>query len=188
MPLPEKVVEQLGKETSSTPGWSTGLISFSAGILFITIFLWAGLQYGYKPYFDAQTQNIEKQISAENSQISPGDQTNLIDFYSQLSNLKQLLNTHEVPTNLLTWLQANTEQNVYFSSFTFTGGDTVTLIANARTEPDANQQIAILENSPEVQTINVSGITPPTSGAFWQFSVTMTIDSSIIASSTPSAS
>lgn len=188
MPLPEQVIEQLGKETPKTPGWSMGLISFAGGILFITIFLWAGLQYGYKPYFDNQTQKIEDQISAENNQISQADQTNLVNFYSQLSNLKQLLQTHVIPTNLLTWLEANTEQNVYYSSFSFTDTGTLTLTANARTESDANQQIAIFENSPQVKSVSVSGLTASSNIGFWQFSITMSIDQSLVASSTPAAS
>jgi len=186
MPLPEKVIEQLGRDEPKTPGWSTGLISFSAGILFITIFLWAGLQFGYKPYLDAQTQKIEDQINQKNQAISPADQAALVNFYSQLVNVQQLLRGHLVPTNVFVWLEAHTEQNVYYTSFTFSAGGTLTLAANARTEADANQQIAIFESSPEVKSFNVSGVSPGTNGGFWQFSVTMALDPSIVASSTPS--
>jgi hypothetical protein len=184
MPLPEKVIEQLGKDSPKTPGWSVGLVSFSGGILFITLIVWAGLQFGYKPYFDAQTQKIEDQINAENQAISPTDQTDLIDYYSQLANIRQLLNTHVIPTNIFAWLEANTEQNVYYSSFSLANNGQVTLTANALTEGDANQQIAIFENSPQVQNMVVSGISLGSSGGFWQFSVTMTINPALIASST----
>lgn len=184
MPLPEKVIEQLGKDSPKTPGWSMGLISFSGGILFLTIFLWAGLQYGYKPYLDAQTQKIEDQITAENALISSHDQANVINFYSQLANLQQLLHTHVNSTNLLAWIQANTEQNVYFSQFSFSGSGALTLTANARTEADANQQIAIFENSPQVKSMIVSGISQGSNAGFWQFSVSLAVDPSIVASST----
>ncbi len=184
MPLPEKVIEQLGKDTEKTPGWSTGLISFSAAILFITLFLWAGLQYGYKPYFDAQTQKIQDQINQVNQSISPTDQTNLINFYSQLANLRQLLAEHTMPVNILSWIEANTEQNVYFSSFSFSGDGSMTLSANAETEADANQQIAIFENSPEVKKFSVSGVSALTGSGSWQFTITMSVDPTLVASST----
>jgi hypothetical protein len=183
MPLPEKVIQQLGKEPAATPGWSAGLISFSAGILFLTLFLWAGLQFGYKPYLDARTQKIEDQINQVNQAIAPADQANIINFYSQLSNLRQLLRTHTIPTNVLSWLAANTEPNVYYSSFSIGANGQMTLTANARTEGDANKQIAIFENSPQIKTMSVSGITAAL--GVWQFGITMTIDPAIIASSTP---
>ena len=161
-----------------------GLISFSGGILLITLVLWAGLQFVYKPYFDSQTQAIEKQIADQNSQISASDQTTIINFYSELANLRQLLRTHVTTTNLLTWLGQNTEQNTYFSAFSFANGGTVTFTANARTEADANQQIAIFENSPQVKSLTVSGVAQGSGNSYWQFSVTLSLDPSIIASST----
>lgn len=184
MALPEKVIEQLGRETPKTPGWSFGIISFSAGIFFIVIFLWVGLTAGYKPYLDAQTAKIEDQINQENQLVSPADQTALINYYSQISNLQVLLQNHVDTANFFTWLEQNTESNVYYSSLSLTSGNQVSLTAEATTEADANQQIAIFESSPEVQSVSVSGISEPSGSSFWQFNVTLVLEPSVFTNTT----
>ncbi|HVN26377.1 MAG TPA: hypothetical protein VMT99_01860 [Candidatus Paceibacterota bacterium] len=187
MPLPEPVVQQLNKDSSvRAPGWSVGIIAFAFSIFFIAAFLWAGLSYGYKPYLDAQTQKVEDQIEQENQAVSPADQANLIAYYSQISNLKQLLKTHVIPTNVLSWLEVNTEPNVYYSSFSFVSPKQLLLAVNAKTEADANQQIAIFENSPQVKSLTVGNLASSGQGAtsYWQFSVSLTLDPAIVASTT----
>lgn len=182
MALPQKVVEQIGRETPPTQGWSLGIIAFSGAILFIMLFVWAGLTFGYKPYLDDQSSKIEDQINTLNQSISPTDQANLINFYSQLSNLSTLLSNHIAIQNVFSWLSANTEANVYYSSFTFGQGEQLSLSVNAKTEADANQQIAIFETSPDVQNLTISGISAPSGGiGFWQFSATMNLSPSVFA-------
>ena len=185
MPLPDSVVAQLGREAPQTPGWSVGIISFSVGILFIVVFLWAGLLFGYKPYLDGQASQVETQIANVEQSISPSDQTNLINFYSQLSNIQSLLAKHLPVYNIFPWLEANTEANVFYSSFTLTPGGALDLTVEAKTEADADQQIAIFENSPGVKTLSVSGISFG-SNNLWQFTATITLNSSVFtATSTP---
>jgi len=54
MPLPDKVIEQLGREPPKTPGWSFGIVMFSGTILFIAVFIYFGLTLGYEPYLQLQ--------------------------------------------------------------------------------------------------------------------------------------
>lgn len=177
MPLPEKVIEQLGKETSNTPGWAFGALFFSGGILFLAVAIYAGLTYGYEPYLQSQLINTQNQVGTLSNSISPTDQTELINFYSQISNLQTLLQNHVIATQFFTWLENNTEANVYYQSFSFTTGNSVTLEASAATEADVNQQISIFENSPEVLSVSVPAVSAPTTGqkGGWSFNVTLTM-------------
>ncbi len=174
MPLPEKVVEQIGRDTSQSPGWSFGLISFSGGILAIVLITYAGLTYGYQPYLANQTAKVQDEISQTEQSISPTDQTELINFYSQISNLQTLLQGHTNGTAIFTWLENHTESNVYWSAFSYSNSGTMTLTANAKSEADANQQIAVLESAPEITTLTISGIA--FTDNVWQFTANITID------------
>lgn len=179
MPLPQRVVDQLSNEPPKTPGWSLGMLTFSGGLLLIVIIIYAGLTFGYEPYLNGQVSQTQTQIDQLSQQISPADQANLINFYSQISNLQTLLGNHIIITNLFSWLEANTEPNVYYNSFEFSGGNQITISAVAENESDVNQQVAIFQASPEVQSVVVSSVTrAQTSG--WAFGVNLTINPSML--------
>lgn len=192
MPLPEKVIEQLGRDPDKSPGWALGALLFSGGILFLAVIIYAGLTYGYEPYLNNQLTATQAKVSALTSQISPADQTQLIDFYSQIQNLQTLLQNHVLSTQFFTWLENNTEANVYYQSLSFSNENSVTLMAVAKTEADANQQIAIFENSPdEVTSVSVPSVSAPASlaaaaagTAGWTFAATLTLNPSIFLATT----
>jgi len=185
MPLPQTVVEQLGKEPPKTPGWSVGMLAFAGSLVFIVVLIYVGLTFGYEPYLNGQISATQNQINQLSQQISPADQTNLINFYSELANLKSLLANHVIASNLFPWLEQNTEANVYYTSFSFSDGNQITLSAVAQTESDVNQQLAIFEASPEVSNVTISGVSAGTT-AGWNFSVGLTINPSILSDSATS--
>lgn len=187
MPLPQQVIERLGREPSETQGWAVGALLFSGGILFLSLAIYFGLTFGYEPYLQNQLNTTDGQVSALNNSISANDQTQLINFYSQIANLQTLLQNHIHVSQLFSWLETNTEENVYYQSMTLTGQDQVTLSAAAATEADVNQQIAIFENSPEVSSVSVSNVVAPElagSNADWTFEVTLMMNPSVFLAST----
>ncbi len=180
MPLPEKVIEQLGREPARTPGWSFGIILFSAGFLFIVLFVYFGLTFGYEPYINAQIAQQQDKINQLGQSISPADQANLISFYSQLANLRTLLKSHVLSSQFFSWLEKNTEANVYYQSLVLSSDGQVTLSGNARTEADINQALAIFENAPEVQRVAVSNVGISESTGGWGFTATLTLQPSLL--------
>lgn len=186
MPLPQKVIEQLGREPNASQGWAVGALMFSGGMLFLALVIYFGLTMGYQPYLQNQLNAAEAQVSALNNSISAGDQTQLINFYSQIANLRTLLANHTFPSQFFSWLETNTEANVYYQSLTLTSQDNVTLIGVAATEADVNQQVAVLENSPEVSSVTVSSVVAPQPGGAvtgWTFTMTLVMNPSVFLSS-----
>ncbi|HUC31375.1 MAG TPA: PilN domain-containing protein [Candidatus Paceibacterota bacterium] len=184
MPLPEKVIEQLGREPSGTQGWASGALFFSGGVLFLAIAIYIGLTFGYEPYLQSQLTSVQDQISALNQSISASDQSQLIGFYSQIANLQTLLQNHRLSSQLFSWLEQNTEANIYYQSLALTAGNQVTLAGVATSEADINQQVAIFENSPEVSSVTVSDVSAPqllASG--WSFSMTLVMNPSVFLAS-----
>ena len=184
MPLPEKVIEQIGQEHAETQGWALGILFFSGGMLFIALMIYFGLAFGYEPYLQSQLSGAKDQVAALDQAISPSDQSQLINFYSQIANLQSLLQNHTLLSQFFLWLENNTEANVYYQSFTLATGGRVEMKGIAKTEADVNQQIAILENSPEVSSVVVSSVNaPPLLGGAWEFSMTLVMNPSLFLAS-----
>ena len=180
MPLPEKVIEQLGRETPKTQGWAFGALLFSGGILFLAIAIYFGLTLGYAPYLQNQLKSTQAQVTTLNNSISASQQSEIIDFYSQIVNLQTLLREHTFPSQFFSWLEQNTEANVYYQSLALTAKDQVALAGVAKSEADVNQQIAIFEDSSAVSSVNVSSVTAPLlGGSAWNFSVTLILNPSV---------
>src|SRR5258708_1244223 len=180
MALPQQVIDRLSKEPPGTPGWSFGVFTFAGGIFFLVLIIYLGLAFGYGPYVDSQTAQLDTQIGALGKAISPDDQAKLVTFYSEISNLKTVLHSHVVFSKFLTWLQTNTEANVSYSGLQFASTNQISLSANAKTLADANQQIAIFESDPAIKTMNVSGVTLSETTHLWQFGVTLTMDTAAV--------
>lgn len=117
MPLPEKVIEQLGREPPRTPGWSGQLLIFSSTVLFISVFIYFGLTFGYQTYLKSQVQKIKDQVQAFSQQIPADEQAKIASFYSQLTNLKSLLANHVFSSQIFGWLEKNTQANIYWNRF-----------------------------------------------------------------------
>lgn len=184
MPLPEKVIEQLGQDTPKTQGWAWGALSFSVGILFIAIAVYFGLTFGYEPYLQSQLASAKNQVNTLGNSVSASDQSQLIDFYSQIANLQRLLQQHVSTSQFFSWLEQNTEANVYYHSLALTQGNQIVLSGVATSEADVNQQVAIFENSPEVSSVSVSNVTAPSLiGSGWTFSATLIMNPSVFLSS-----
>lgn len=181
MALPQQVVEQLNLSGQSrrTPGWSSGIILFSGSIFLIVVCIYAGLQFGYEPYLNGQISALENQVQKVGQSISPSDEATLITFYSQVSNIQSLLKSHVFFSRFLTWLEQNTEANVYYTNMTYLSGDQITLNGNAKTSADIPEQIAVFEAAPNVSAVSLSNISYSSAANNWNFIVGLTMKQSI---------
>jgi hypothetical protein len=173
MPLPRQVVEKLSREPVKTPGWSGGVLIYSGALLAVVVALYIGLTFVYEPILRGQISDTESQIAALNKSISAADEEKLATYYSQISNLRSIMQKHILFSPFLTWLEAHTEANVYYSNLSFSSGYQVILMGVAKTEADVNQQLAILQAAPEVQAANVSNVLLSATDNTWQFGVSL---------------
>lgn len=189
MPLPQQVVEQLGQEPERTHAVASGALMFCGGLLVFVAALYFGIG-AYASSLQNQINSLQAQVTQANAAISPAEQQQIIGFYSQITNLKTVLGAHEYTTGFLSWLEKNTQSNVFYQGLNLTPGGKVILHGIAKTEADVNQQIAIFENSPQVANTVVSTIAPASQSggglaSGLQFSVTLTMQPSVFASATP---
>jgi Tfp pilus assembly protein PilN len=188
MPLPQQVINQLSREPAETSGWSAGVVFFSGALLVVVLIIYFAMTLGYEPYLNSQISSVENKINTLSQSISSQDQTNLLSFYSQISNLQTLLSQHVFFSQFLSWLDSNTEANVSYTSFSFSSGNEISLTATASSEADINEQIAIFQGSPEVENVAISNVGAATgSGGGFQFSATLLMNPSVFTSPTSAA-
>lgn len=90
------------------------LLIFSAFLLGFSIFIYFGLRIGYESYLDTQTKDLDKKFNQLASQVSQDDQKHFINFYSQLVNLKKVLEKHRFSSNVYSFLEKNTLPTVFY--------------------------------------------------------------------------
>jgi hypothetical protein len=178
MALPQQVINQISRDTDNTPGWSFEIILFCAGLLVLSLAVYAGISFAYEPYLNSQLTKNQTDIATLSQSISSSDQAKLITFYSQISNLQSILATHVLSSQFFSWLEKNTESNVYYSQFALASGNQITLVGNAGNEADVNQQIAIFESSPQVKSVAVTNV-QLTSMGLWQFTASLIMSPSL---------
>src|SRR3989344_362854 len=123
MPLPQQVIDRLSKEPPKTPGWSFGMILLSGGMFFIALALYAGLAYGYTPFVDGKIADMQTQLESLARSISSEEQGKLVTFYSEITNIKTVLANHVIFSGFFSWLEKNTQANVYYTRAALTGSN-----------------------------------------------------------------
>jgi hypothetical protein len=177
MALPEQVIERLSREPLVTPGWSGRLLMFAGTVFFLSLAVYVGLTYGYKPYLNAQVNDLDGQIQRFNQEIPASDQEQLTIFYSQLANLDGMLKGHIDSSSLFEWLEVRTQSNIAFSKLAFSARNgQLALNGAAKTMDDFAEQLAIFQQDPSVQRINVNSLTASANNAGWQFDMMLFLD------------
>ncbi len=180
MALPPQAIERLSREPAGTPGWSSRLLMFSATLLFLAVFGYVGLEFGYRPVLQSQIQKKESDLSKLSQQIPAGDQDKIVAFYSQLSNLKKVLGEHTLATELFSILEKNTQANVYFTRFAYNAkNQQVVLTGVAKSVEDAAEQVLIFEQQPEFSAVAFNNVSSLPSGQ-WQFDTQLTLASGVL--------
>lgn len=177
MPLPESVTEHLWKEPVKTPGWFSQLLIFSLSVFLISLVAYFGLVFGYRPYLNSRLQKLNDQIESLSRQVPVEEQNKVIDFYSQLANIKSLLRNHILVSPVFDWLEKNTEPNVYYQVFNWSPtSKKLSLEGIAKTADDFNKQIAAFESNQSVANLNVGNFSVDANSGLWRFSLSFTFN------------
>jgi len=176
MALPQKVIEQLGREPPKTPGWSGQLLIFSSTIFIVCIFIYLGLVFGYQSYLRSEVQKLQDQIQVFSQKVPADEQAKLVDFYSQIANLRSLIANHAIASRALPWLEKNTQANSYIHRFSLDAATSrLTIGVRSKTMSDALQQIATLENLPEIKSLDIGSLN--SAEDWWQFDANINLTS-----------
>lgn len=176
----QDLAEKLSREPQVKGGLPSKLLMFSVSIFIITLVVYLGMIFGYEPYLNAQLDKLNNQISVASSQISPSDQSQLVGYISQISNVKALLDNHVTASALLNYLEKNIDTNVYFNRlYLTTFNDQAQLSGMAQTMNDLVGQLAIWQSSPSITEVDFNQISAASQGGF-SFGATLTFQPSFL--------
>ncbi len=117
MPFQSAFEEQLksGEQLSVSLPWRLSI--FMMLIFTFSLFIYIGMDFGYRPYLESNVNKLNKDISNLNQSIDESQQKQIMGFYSQLVNIQNLLKTHKMATfQIFDFIEKNTYQNVRFDS------------------------------------------------------------------------
>ena len=194
MALPPQALEQLGRESIRSPGWSSRILMLAGTIFFASIAIYLGVVLGYRPFLVGQLKEVEEEITRLEVQIPPADQEAIITFHSQLLNVRRLLVEQRFPSRVFPLLEENTEVDVYFTKATLDlAKNRLELEGKAKTMDDVVAQLAAFRAVPEVRQVVFEGAARGSDG-LWNFSANLSLDktlyvdtpvSGVVSSSTP---
>lgn len=177
MALPQKAIEQLGREPVKTPGWSSRILMLSSSIFLISLAAYLGILFGYQPYLKSQLDETQLQIETFAQRIPVDQQQKIINFYSQLANLRSLLAKQKIAAAAIPWVQKNTQVNAYFTRFSLSMNENaISMPGRARTLADVAQQLVSLENLPEIKSIGFQSVSLNEDDGFWDFALNIVFE------------
>jgi hypothetical protein len=133
-----------------TAGLPWRILLFSGIVFGLSLFIYFGFRFGYESYLDSRSETLDQKIQELASQISQEDQQNLISFYSQLVNLRTVLEKHQFIVKSFDFLDKYTLPTVYYSGAKIMGVDRVIeLSGGAKSMDDFIEQLAVFDAAPE---------------------------------------
>ena len=166
--------------------WDTfiySLVIFGAALM-----IYAGLRFIYKPFIAGAIKEIEARItSLDRSAPQPDMQEGFIQFYSQLTNIRNLLSNHIAITPLFNILEANTMENIGFSSMIINVAErTVNISGFAGSYESLAGQLAVYENIQGIDRVLLSSA--KRAGELVQFDLRINIGRDLLTLATETAS
>lgn len=129
--------------------WKIFLLSLV--LLAIVAAGYVGLRVGYRPYIAKQLADVDASIKALTEAIPEKDQASLIRFYSQIVNLKGLLDNHVVASKIPAFLEKNTNTHVAYANITINAlRRELTLEGTTDRYETLSEQLEAIRQSPDV--------------------------------------
>lgn len=154
---------------------------FSATLFILNLFGYFGLAFGYARYLDSGIAETDRQIKSQSQQIPEEERGNIVNFFSQLSNLRTILEKHVNASSLFDLLERTTHANVHYTRLTLNSEKNEVLLTGLSTSvSDVTEEVKIFQSQPEVLKISLGNIV--STGGGWQFDVTLGLAPSFLVS------
>ncbi len=153
------------------------LMIFAIVLFAFSVFVYFGVHYGYAAYLDQQSADVSAKLEGLAKKVSQTDEENFIGFYSQIVNLKTVLDKHVFPSSIFKLLEAKTTADVYYNNAAYNADkQVVTLNGLAKSFDSLAQQMAIFEKSVEVSNASLRDVNISDVGVTFQIELTITPD------------
>ncbi len=131
-------------------------IFFGFLVFLLSLLLFIGLKFGYLNYLNNQNKQIDNKLNEIASSIDETERENLIVFYSQIFNLKEIMKNHKYPSKIFSLLEANTLSRVYYTDLSWLSDkDILSLKGMAGDLNYLSKQLEIFQNNKNVNYVNL---------------------------------
>ncbi len=143
----------------ATIGTPWRLFVFSVVFFAFSLLVYFGFKVGYENYLSSQSEELDKNLAQLSNSVSQEDQQHFINIYSQIVNLKNVLEEHYFAGNIFPFLEANTMPQVFYSDAKFTAfSRTLDLTGAAASLKALAEQMSQFEKSPELDSATLSSM------------------------------
>ena len=147
-------------DTQAPIGLPWRLSMFSVILFALALFTYVGLRFGYRAYLNSQAENVDAELEGLVAQVSADDQDQFITLYSQIANLKSVLDKHQFTANALPFLERTVVPGTVFTSANFDAATfTLKLEGTAPSFEALAGQMAVFEKAPEAHSVGLDGVT-----------------------------
>jgi len=153
-------------------------LTFSFFLFLASVLAYIGLSAGYRTFLNNEISKLEESIDELRFQISVDQQENLVKFFSQVSNVEDLLDNHVATSNVFPILEDNTHSKVAYEGVNVFVDDKRVLIDGVAETFDALvSQLTIYESVPEIERVILRSSTR--TGSIINFKVELTMDAEV---------
>ena len=153
------------------------LTIFSLFIFALSVFGFLGLHFGYRTYLAGQSDNLDAELAKLANQVSSDEQEQFVSFYSQILNLKSVLEKHAFSANAFGFLEKNVVPGLYFTNAEIDMKTySVTLDGTSPTFESVAQQIAVFDKAPEVGNASLDTVAIASGNVLFSVSITFKPD------------
>lgn len=155
LPSPQPSYAQVVARAPRSPAWFGQLMAFAVTLLVLSIVVYFGITFGYRPYLENRVAALDTEISDFSKKVPADEQANILTFYSQLSNLKTVLGKHTATPAFFAWLEQATVQSVQLTKVSMNvASRQVQVTGVARTQADVALQVASFQSQPGVERVD----------------------------------
>lgn len=155
MPTPVKSIleAQLARKEQLEQPLPWRLLFLMLALLAITVSVYAAMEFFYQPYLDSNIKSIESSITNLNQEIESPRANEVLTLYFQLASIKNLLESHTVPSKIVDFLSRNTDNSVYYTEMKLSVPDKkLSLSGIASSYAGLVRQLEILRQADEVKS------------------------------------
>lgn len=152
---------ELSKHNGPPTGWPWRLMALSFVVLLTVIAVYAGMQFGFEDaYLRQRLQKADAESASIFKTVSPDDQRQIFDFYSQISNINTLLNKQGKGTYYFDLIEKNTIKQIVYTAMDMKIDDkSATIKFDGKTPAYGTivQQMELYKNLPAIKEVKLSG-------------------------------
>ncbi|MDP1688513.1 MAG: hypothetical protein Q8L47_00045 [bacterium] len=120
------------------------------------------IEFGYKTFLTKKIETTQKSIDEKKAKISPENQRNLVDFYSQVYNLNKLFLTHPNISKIFNFFEENASKSVTFTKINYSKDSRLIMVAidaETKSMEQVASQLQALRLRPEVKEVILGSAT-----------------------------